>query len=118
MLVIIAFMKKGGIVYFPLFMWLAFDSIGVLMGGQPFPHYLIQVLPAISLILAVSFWREFSTKLITWTSLAIASFILFILVNSYFRIVPYGDVFQEWSYYPSFFKGVLHEHFFYALLCL
>ena len=107
MLVIIAFMKKGGIVYFPLFMWLAFDSIGVLMGGQPFPHYLIQVLPAISLILAVSFWRDFSTKLITWTSLAIASFILFILVNSYFRIVPYGDVFQEWSYYPSFFKGVV-----------
>ena len=28
-------------------------------------------------------------------------------VNSFFRIVPYGDVFKEWGYYPSFIKTAL-----------
>jgi len=101
------FVKKPKITYSPIILWFAFDLIGVLTGGQPFPHYLIQILPVSSLILAVAVTRKYATQLITRIGVIIATFFLFMLANSFFRIVPYGDVFKEWDYYPSFMKTVI-----------
>ena len=101
------FVNRSNIAYFPLVLWFAFDFIGVLTGGQPFPHYLIQILPVSSLILAIAVTRNHSPKLINWLSLSVATFFLFMFVNSFFRIVPYGDVFKEWSYYPAFINTTL-----------
>ena len=101
------FVNRSNIAYFPLVLWFAFDFIGVLTGGQPFPHYLIQILPVSSLILAIAVTRNHSPKLINWLSLSVATLFLFMFVNSFFRIVPYGDVFKEWDYYPSFIKTAL-----------
>jgi hypothetical protein len=105
--IVLIFIKKGKIAYFPLILWLAVDSIGVLAGGQPFPHYLIQILPVSSLILAVAVTRKYSTRLINWMGILITGFFLFMFVNSLARIVPYGDVFREWHYYPAFVKATL-----------
>jgi len=101
------FVRKDKITYFVIILWFAFDFIGALTGGQPFPHYLIQLLPASSLILAITATRKYGSKLINWLGLAISSFLLFMFVNSFFRIIPYGDVFREWNYYPSFINTTL-----------
>jgi len=110
-LIPILFLVRSKIAYFPLVIWLVIDLIGVLSGGQPYPHYLIQVLPVVSLIFAVALTYGGSAKLLRFVATGAGVFFIFLLGNSYFRIVPYGDVFSEWGYYNSFVKTALSGNY-------
>ena len=107
LIILFSFFRRNKIAYFPLFLWLGASSVGVLTGGQPFPHYLIQIMPVSGIILAVGFFKAYSTRLLNVTSVALAVFFAFVIFNSLLRILPYGDVFREWDYYPSFLKSAI-----------
>lgn len=99
--------NKHKITHLPIILWLLVDFVGVISGGQPFPHYLIQILPVSSLTLAIAVERKYSSKFIDWSALILLAFLIFMFFNSNFRIFSYGDVFKERDYYSSFIKTVL-----------
>jgi len=96
---------KERLPYVPILLWFLVDSIAVLAGGQPYPHYLIQVMPISSLIIALYISKNYHAKLIKYLGAILITFFLFIPLNSYFRFISYGDVFKEWDYYSSFTKS-------------
>jgi 4-amino-4-deoxy-L-arabinose transferase-like glycosyltransferase len=80
-------------------LWLAFAYYGAVFGGRPYPHYLIQALPAFSLILALAIAGQF--KKLTW-GIAIATVVLTIALG--FKL---GG--SKPTYYPNFFRYVTNQ---------
>ena len=106
-LILFILIFKRKIPCLPIIIWLLVDSIGVLTGGKPYPHYLIHVLPVSSLILAIWLFSKEKAKTISYLGLLIAAFFIFVAVNAQFRFFSYGDVIREWSYYPAFMKTAI-----------
>jgi 4-amino-4-deoxy-L-arabinose transferase-like glycosyltransferase len=103
-LILLALSQKNKIVFLPLIIWLLVDSIGVLTGGKPYPHYLIQILPVSSIILAIWLFSKKSSRILSSLGLLISALFILLVVNAQFRVISYGDVLKEWSYYPSFVR--------------
>jgi hypothetical protein len=103
-LILLALTQKNKIAYLPFIIWLLADSIGVLTGGKPYPHYLIQILAVVSIILAVWLFSKKSSRILSSLGLLISIFFILLVVNAHLRILSYGDVLKEWSYYPAFLK--------------
>lgn len=80
-------------------LWFLFDLFGALLSGRPYPHYLIQVLPAFSLLLVFlifkSYWKE---KIVI-----ILSFLLMVFSLYHYRFWRYPVV----PYYRNFAEFVL-----------
>ncbi len=106
-LILFILIFKRKIPYLPIIVWLLVDSIGVLTGGKPYPHYLIHVLPVSSLILAIWLFSKEKVRAVSYLGLLITVFFVFVVVNTHFRFFSYGDVLREWSYYPSFVGSVI-----------
>jgi 4-amino-4-deoxy-L-arabinose transferase-like glycosyltransferase len=80
-----------------LIIWLVFTFYGATFGGRPYEHYIIQFIPALSLITAVSIFNKPLRKI----GLAFASTAIILTLVVGFRpfVVP--------SYYTNFFSYLL-----------
>jgi hypothetical protein len=108
-LIVFILIFKRKLPYLPIIIWLLVDLIGVLIGGKPYPHYLIHVLPVSSLILAIWLFSKEKVKTVFYLGLLITAFFIFVVVNAHFRFFTYGDVIREWSYYPAFMKTAITQ---------
>ncbi len=82
-----------------LVVWLVFSFYGAVFGGRSYEHYLIQVLPAFSLILAVSFYEGSFRKI--GLGLVFAVLLLSFILG-----------FRPWfnqNYYTNFFQHVTNS---------
>lgn len=78
--------------------WFAATVFGVLLSGRPYPHYLIQILPPLSLLLVEIF--NFKDKKVQFLSLFSFVFLVFVVFkfNFYFYpVVKYYSNFYSYS---------------------
>jgi len=94
-------------------LWFFFALFGSLLSGRPYPHYLIEIIPSLSLLTAVTL------KKIKSKEIGLLFFCYFILFTSYFLlnfwrypILPYYKNFASYAFgginqqqYFSFFGG-------------
>ena len=77
-----------------LVIWLIFSLFGAAFGGRPYEHYLIQVIPAFSLIAAASFFNRHFAK-IGVVSLTVAIiFAVFFGFRTWFNPTYYSNFFR------------------------
>ena len=87
--------KESGFgLYEFLIIWLVFSFYGATFGGRPYEHYLIQAVPAFSLVVVASFYRKSLAKIGAAATTVIV--ILTFLLGFQPFITP--------SYYPNFFR--------------
>ncbi len=93
-------LKKGesnNFSYFDfLLLWLSFSFYAAVFGGRPYNHYLIQVIPAFSLLIAYCFSQSAKRML--------GSLVLFLVIVLTFFLNFTPNISP--SYYPSFFEYV------------
>jgi hypothetical protein len=91
--------------------WFGAAFFGALLSGRPYPHYLIQTLPPLCLLLGILFSKEKSKILIL---ISLAFYILFIFQYKfyYYRVFSYYSNFYSYSLslknrpsYLKFFGG-------------
>lgn len=97
------FRKKLSINAFFLLAWLCAATFGALLSARPYPHYLIQVLPALSLLI---FYFPSSKDI----SRLLAPFSLVVLIGLFFKYQFY--VYPVFSYYSNFYFHANSREFF------
>ncbi|MFZ5365778.1 MAG: ArnT family glycosyltransferase [Patescibacteria group bacterium] len=113
--------KRKEINFFILFvfLWFAFSLFGATLSGRPYPHYLVQVLPSLCLLLAFFFSKQKPKEYLFLS----ASLAVFLLALFHFRFwvyspfSPYKNFFlfvsRKWSqekYFSSFGEKVLRNY--------
>ncbi len=92
-----AYRKKINSYQLLLYLWFGFALFGALFGGRPYPHYLIQVLPSFSLILADSWYSLKRTG--SWSTVVPAFLALFVLLFTFklgsFYLYPVRSYYQN-----------------------
>lgn len=81
-----------------IILWFAFALFASLLSSRPYPHYLLQVMPPLSLSLGLIFSKKVSQKIIP-PILATSLIIVFIV----FKFWHYPN----WSYYRNFYQYAL-----------
>ncbi|MBU2592161.1 MAG: glycosyltransferase family 39 protein [Patescibacteria group bacterium] len=79
-------------------LWFVFALFGALLSGRPYPHYLIETVPSLSILIALA-WSEKKFKNIAITT---AAFGLLLTGYSYYRFWYYPIL----PYYKNFFLFV------------
>ncbi len=91
-----------------VFLWFAFALFGALLSERPYPHYLIQVLPPLSLTLGILFTKKFISRLVGMS--LIGSLALSVLLLHFWAYGVFG-------YYLNFlghdFKSQRNDYFSY-----
>jgi hypothetical protein len=80
-----------------LIVWLAFSYYAATFGGRPYEHYLIQAVPALSIIIALTITNT------NFRKFGIFTFVVVALLTLFLKFTPVVNP----SYYPNFFKFVL-----------
>ena len=90
--------RRDHFLRFPLLLagliWLSFATYGALLGGRSYNHYFIQVLPALSLVLASLIWGQFKYRRFV---LMLSGVLLLLLTLSFARTAYLGP-----GYYLNF----------------
>ena len=78
--------------------WFVFALFGALLSGRPYPHYLIEVIPSLTLLISLTI-KSFSKQLIILSAIAIAvlGFSYYYFNFWYYPVIPY---------YKNFFSFV------------
>jgi 4-amino-4-deoxy-L-arabinose transferase-like glycosyltransferase len=84
-----------------LFIWFSATLFGTLLSGRPYPHYLIQLLPPLCLILVILFTKHVQTVKII--SLSLVFVLIAALVKYKFYYYP---VFSYYANYYSYLLGI------------
>lgn len=87
LLVLALFRKKIKKTILFMLLWFIFTMYSVLLSGRPYPHYLIQIVPSLSLLVAVVLYERSQQKL---------------LPIPFFGILAVSLVFYKFYYYPTF----------------
>ncbi|OGY29242.1 MAG: hypothetical protein A3F35_01635 [Candidatus Woykebacteria bacterium RIFCSPHIGHO2_12_FULL_45_10] len=80
-----------------IILWLSFSYFGAVFGGRPYPHYLIQALPAFAILLAIGVTKVKRHPL----ALGLSTF--FVVLTLILGFKPYIRP----NYYPNFFRYLL-----------
>ena len=90
------FLARKKCSYYSLFFgsWFIFALFGALLSGRPYPHYLIEIIPPLSILTALTFTKQRN---------------FFVLLTSYFLILTAYFYFHFWwypilPYYKNFFS--------------
>ncbi len=81
--------------------WFSAAVFSVLLSGRPYPHYLIQLVPPLCLVICGFFSKTFER--VKWTLLAALLFFVFIIIKYKFYFYPVV------SYYRNFYSYALHQ---------
>lgn len=99
--------RKGEVNFFHLFLlWGALAFLGSFFSGRTYGHYLIQAIPALSLIVAAAGWpRQIRPSAVIFA----AAFILpmAFLTKTFFWNAGGGNLWEQTSYYKNFFDYTL-----------
>lgn len=79
-------------------LWVAFEIFAMLLSGRPYPHYIIQVLPSISIVLTVLFWGKEKYRFFTVPFIA-----LFLGSLVFYKFYTYPTI----PYYKNFISFAL-----------
>lgn len=80
-------------------LWFLFSLFGALLSGRPYPHYLIQVIPALTLLLVTTLEEKKKTSLLLFLSS------LLLLVSSWFHFHFWW--YPQLPYYQNFYSYLL-----------
>lgn len=98
LLIIFALKRRDIVTRHPMFwaglIWLAFATYGALLGGRSYNHYFIQVVPALSLVLAGLIWSQFKYRRFV---LMLSGGLLLLLILGFARTAYLGP-----GYYLNF----------------
>lgn len=87
--------KRPG--FYLILIWFAFTIYGALFGGRNYPHYLIQTLPPLSILISLAIFHK---SIRNWSLMAIGIFLVIVTIfgfrPSYFKL----------SYYQNFFAYI------------
>jgi len=107
-LILFAFRKRFSRTAVLVLVWFAFSWFAALLSSRPYPHYLIQVLPAFSLSFGLLFTKSFKEKTIPLILLAI-----FIATFSGFGFWHYHSLPYYLNFYQYLFKFKSQEDYFF-----
>lgn len=82
-----------------IFLWLSASVFGALLSTRPYPHYLIQILPSLCLLLPLAFSRTISIRL------RVFIIVFFIFITSLFFKYRFY-VYPVFSYYRNFYTHI------------
>lgn len=85
---LIIFRKRVSLAIKVILLWFGFSLFAALLSGRPYPHYLIQVLPAFSLSFGFFYFQK-RFKLIFWSLLSILMAAWIIFRFWYYPNLPY-----------------------------
>lgn len=77
-------------------LWFIFALFGALLSGRPYPHYLIEIVPALAILIALAV----NQKKVANTTFALSAVVLVIASHQYFKFWRYPIV----PYYQNFFR--------------
>ena len=85
-------LKKEEMVTSTLILWLFFSLYGSLFGGRNYSHYLIQIVPPVTLLLTGIIFKKLQVKL------AITALVVGLVIVALFGFRP---TYFKWNYYPN-----------------
>lgn len=89
--------KRFSTGFFFASVWFLFSLFGVLLSERPYPHYLIQIVPSFSLLLAISLAGISKERFLPIPLFAILASSLIFYKFGYFAVFPYYQNFILWA---------------------
>jgi len=80
-----------------IFLWFSFSLYASLLSGRPYPHYLIQILPPLCLLLVLLLSQKLSEKTV--------SAVLFLILSFSLNHINFWS-YPNWPYYKNFIQFV------------
>lgn len=89
--------KKEEEEYLSSGLWILMGVFAVLLSARPYPHYLLQITPAVSLLLAVLVWGKPRTKLLAGSGIALLLISIVTFKFWTYPVASYWENFLKWT---------------------